>query len=278
MKVSKRDVMLLIGFLGILAGVCSYFFVFDPYRQKTEAIVAENTKLQNQINDLQTKVDNQEFYETEIGRMLKAIDDIYQAFPVDVREEDAILMAINQEIISPMKLSSISISLVNDVEFTVDTAQEEHSYTYELGEGDILGDGGGETAADTTAADTNGSNDTTGMLRNRQTTYNYTVSYEGLKRSIKHIMDQTNRMTIDSLTASFDDSTGLLVGSTTLNMYIVPYQEGKEYVQPNFSAVLLGTDNIFGTIVITSEANMPEIGEGEEGTEGAEGAGTQETP
>lgn len=268
MKVSKRDILILMGFIGILAAALSYFLVFDPYREKTAALVADNTKLQNQINDLRSKEDNQEFYQKETERMLKAIDDIYQVFPVDVREEDCILMAINQEIISPMELSSISISLVNDVEFTVSTAQAEHQYTYDLGEGDILGDGGGTAAAANTAAATNGSNDTTGMLRNRQTTFNYTVSYEGLKRSIRHVGEQTNRVAIDSLTASFDDSTGLLVGTTTLNMYIVPYQEGKEYVQPNFSAVLLGTDNIFGTIVINSEANMPDVGEMEE--EGAE--------
>lgn len=267
MKVSKRDILLLLGFIGILAGVCSYFFVFKPYTEKTQALIAENNKLQGQIKSLQGISDNKEIYESEIDRMSKEIDDIYQVFPVDVREEDCILMAINQEIISPMTLSSISINQVIDVDFTVDTAYNaDREYTYDLGEGDILGDGGGNTAADTTAPAANNSTGTYGMLRDRQTTYNYTVSYEGLKRSIKHIGDQTNRVAIESLTASFDNSTGLLIGSTTLNMYIVPYQEDKVYVQPNFSAVLLGTDNIFGTIVINSEANMPEVEDMDEET------------
>lgn len=260
MKVSKRDVLLLMLAIGILSVACSIFLVYKPYNEKTQALIAENNKLQKQISDLTSKSDNQDFYQTEIDRMLKEIDDIYQVFPVDVREEDCVLMAINQEIISPMTLSSISINQVNNVEFTVDTAQEStHEYTYELGEGDVLGDGGGDAATTNNTTAANNSNDTTGMLRNRQTTFNYTVSYEGLKRSIKHIGEQTNRVAIDSLTASFDDSTGLLVGSTTLNMYIAPYQEDKVYVQPNFSAVLLGTDNIFGTIIIRSESDMPDV-------------------
>lgn len=262
MKVSKRDVMIIMIVVGVLAVVLTYFYVFDSYQEKTEALVSQNVKLQQQINDLQNKQDNKEFYETEMERMLKAIDDIYQVFPVDVREEDVILLGINQEIISPMELNSISINLISDVEFTVDTAQPEREYTYGLGEGDVLGVED-EATADTAATETNGSNDTTGMLRNRQATYNYTVSYEGLKRSIQHICNQTNRVAIDSLTASFDTSTGLLVGSTTLNMYLVPDQD-KEYVQPNFSAVLLGTDNIFGTIVINSESNLPEVEDMEE--------------
>ena len=273
MKLSKRDSMIIMIAIGAISIALAYVLVYTKYQEKTEALVAQNNKLQQQINDLQAKQQNQDFYETEIERMLKAIDDIYQVFPVDVREEDCLLMAINQEIISPMELNSININLVSDVEFTVDTAQSEREYTYELGEGDILGDGGGDTttADATAAAATNDPNNTTGMLRTRQTTFNYTVSYEGLKRSIQHICNQTNRVAIDSLTATFDTSTGLLVGSTTLDMYLVPGQD-KPYVQPNFSAVLLGTDNIFGTIVINSESNMPDVEDmSEEGAEGEEG-------
>jgi hypothetical protein len=49
-------------------------------------------------------------------------------------------------------------------------------------------------------------------------------------------------------------------------MYCVPNQEGKEYVQPDLTSVLLGTDNIFGTITIQSEAGLDDI-EGEAGTD-----------
>ena len=42
MKVSKRDILLLVGFLGILAAVCSYFFVFQPTMEKSDALEQEN--------------------------------------------------------------------------------------------------------------------------------------------------------------------------------------------------------------------------------------------
>ena len=101
-----------------------------------------------------------------------------------------------------------------------------------------------------------------GILQNRQITINYGVSYEGLKRSVQNIVEQTNRMAIESITVSYDDTTGLLIGSTTLNMYCIPGQD-KPYVQPNFSAVLLGTDNIFGTIRVETENGVREVGVGE---------------
>jgi len=54
-------------------------------------------------------------------------------------------------------------------------------------------------------------------------------------------------------------------------MYCVPDQEGKEYVEPDFGGVLLGTDNIFGTRVIRSEGSLPDLEEGAEDKEGEEG-------
>ena len=94
------------------------------------------------------------------------------------------------------------------------------------------------------------------------------MTYEGLKRGIKNICVQPNRMSIEKVTVAFDETTGLLAGSTVVNMYCVPGQEGKEYVEPDFSSVLLGTDNIFGTVKIYSEENLPDL----EGTEASEAA------
>lgn len=98
----------------------------------------------------------------------------------------------------------------------------------------------------------------------------YEISYEALKRSVKNICMQTDRMVIDDLSVVFDESTGLLHGTMAVNMYCVPNQEGKEYVQPNFSSVLLGSDNIFGTIVLSSESGLPDLEDGEGAGEGEE--------
>lgn len=98
----------------------------------------------------------------------------------------------------------------------------------------------------------------------------YEISYEALKRSVKNICLQTDRMVIDELTVVYDETTGLLQGTTAVNMYCVPNQEGKEYVQPNLSSVLLGTDNIFSTIVVRSESGLPDLEGGADDEEGAE--------
>ena len=268
MKVSKRDILILVGFIGILFFFVAFYWVFLPAQEKVEEMQAESIQLKHQITDLTIKTNNKETYLTEMDKMIKEIQDIYQVFPVNVKAEDVILMAINQELVSPMVVDSVNIEQLVPVSFEeLVPPEEEHDYTYDLGENDVLGvddeplDSDGDAVAAEDSADAE-----IDWLYNRKATFNYGVSYEGLKRSIRHIVDQPNRMAIETLTVTFDETTGLLIGSTTLNMYLAPYQAGKEYVQPDFSSVLLGTDNIFGTISIHGEAGLPDVGDME--TEG----------
>lgn len=272
MKVSKRDVLLLLAFIGILAAVCSYFFVCQPTMEKTEALVQENLQLTERIADLQDKSANRETYESETEQMRQRMEEIYQLFPVDVREENAVLLAINQELLAPMKVESVTIDALLEVPVAEAVDQEMPDATYEIEEVEEIEDDLGTQEAPTPeTGDTQGAAGANPFhLMYRRATINYEVSYEGLKRSVKNICMQTDRMVIDNLSVVYDEQTGLLKGTTTVNMFCVPNQEGKEYEEPDFGGVLLGTDNIFGTRVIRSEGSLPDLEEGAEGEEGAE--------
>lgn len=273
MKVSKRDILILIGFLGILIGTCSFLFVFQPTMEKADALQQENMELQSRIADLQSKKDNKDTYESETAKMEQEMKEIYQLFPVDVREENAILLAINQELVAPLKVDSITIDALLEVPFLEDAPEEETQISYEIDAVEELEDYEGTQQSE--EALTVGGDDGSGGLnpyglKNRKMSMTYEISYEGLKRSVKNICMQTDRMVIEDLSVVFDETTGLLHGTMAVNMYCVPNQEGKEYVQPNFSSVLLGSDNIFGTIVLRSESGLPDLEDGVEAEEGEE--------
>lgn len=280
MKVSKRDILLLLGFLGILAAVCSYLFVFQPTTEKNEALVQENKQLEERIADLQSKKENRDTYESETARMRREMEEIYQLFPVDVREENAILLAINQELLSPMEVESVTIDALLEVPIVEAQDPDMPDATYEIEEVEEIEDATGTQDPTTVEADV--THDASGAnpfnLMYRRATINYEVSYEGLKRSVKNICMQTDRMVINNLTAVYDEQTGLLKGSTTVDLFCVPGQEGKEYEEPDFGGVLLGTDNIFGTRVIRSEGNLPDLEEGAENEEGENAEGEAEEP
>ena len=273
MKVSKKDVLLLLGLLGVLAVVSAYMLVFQPTMEKTEALKEENLQLEARIADLQSKKDNKDSYESQTAQMRREIDEIYQLFPVDVREENAVYLAINQELLSPMEVESITIDALLEVPLVEASDPNMPDATYEIDEVEAIEDDLGTQEAPTPeSGDTQGAAGVNPFsLMNRKATINYEVSYDGLKRSVKNICMQTDRMVIDNLSVVYDEQTGLLKGTTTVNMYCVPNQEGKEYEQPDFGGVLLGTDNIFGTRVIRSEGSLPDLEDGEEGAEGEEG-------
>lgn len=280
MKVSKRDILLLVGLLGILAVVCSYFLVFQPTMEKADALEQENTELQARINDLSSKMENKESYIAKTESMNREMDLVFKEFPVDVKEEDSILLAINQELIAPMLIGSISISACEPVVLQGEEEDVDHTYEideieeYEAQEG--ISD---EVTASDADADGNaiGNENMPSVLMSRNVTINYLVSYDGLKRGIKNISVQDNRMSIDNLTVSYDETTGLLTGTTSIDMYCIPGQEGKEYVAPNFSSVLLGTDNLFGSIEIYGERGLEDIVNNDADEEDGEADGDEDT-
>lgn len=275
MKFAKRDILILLALVGIAAGVCSYFLAFQPFTEQAEALERENSQLQARINDLSTKMDNKDSYEAETTRMKEEIEQIFTKFPVDVKEEDGVLLAINQELIAPMEISSINITACEPV--ILNSEEEDVDHTYEIDEIEEYEaqEGIGDDPVSASDAAVNGVDNANmpSILMDRTVTMNYLVSYEGVKRGVKSISMQDNRMSISSMNLSYDESTGLLRGTTVVNMYCIPGQADKEYVQPNFSSVLLGSDNIFGSIELYSRGlTLPGEDEETEGEEGEEAA------
>ena len=270
MKASKKEILILLVLVGVLAIIASYFLVFQPKTEEAEALERENQELIARINDLSSKMDNKDSYIEETERMKQEIDELFESFPVDVREEDGVLLVINQELIGPMLIDSMSITACEPV--ILNTDQEDVSHTYEIDEIETYEaqEGIGDDPASASDAHVNGVDNSymPSVLMDREVSVNYLVSYDGLKRGIKNISMQDNRMSIRNLTVSYDESTGLLRGTTVVNMYCIPGQADKVYEEPDFSSVLLGSDNIFGSIELYG-GGLQVIEEDE--TEGEEG-------
>lgn len=266
MKISNRDKLLLIGFIGILLAVCSVYFIYMPTMEKADALEAENVQLEQKINDLSMKMEQKDSYIADTQSMKQETEAIYQRFPVDVREEDALLLAINQELISPMVINNVSIGTYEFVAIP-DIPEEDVDHTYEIDAVEEYEAQEGITddtaAIQDAGADNTSASDGNSPLVNRNITINYLCTYAGLKRGIKNISVQDNRMSIDNLTVVYDETTGLLTGTTSVDMYCAPGQSDKEYVQPNFSSVPLGTDNIFGSIELQSERGLADLEDSE---------------
>lgn len=80
-----------------------------------------------------------------------------------------------------------------------------------------------------------------------QLAISYATSYGNFKRLMDYMADYPERMNVDTVTASFDSTTGYLSGSMTINLYRLE-GTGREYAAPIEPEVPLGVENIFGTV------------------------------
>ena len=251
MKVSKRDIYLIIGFLGVLAFLCAFLWVYQPTMEKVDALKAESRSLEIEIADLQSKMDNKDTYVTKTQEMETEMDGILQLFPVELKEEDAIVLTLTEELLSPMTVVTLTMDETEPVDFELYTQEAEEAEPVDTEETVQLG-----------------------LYRN-PVSMQFVSSYEALKRYVKTVALQTNRTKIVGVTASYDETTGLLTCVANLNMYFITGQEDKTYVQPDFSSVITGTDNPFGSITMPYEADVAGLAEDATGIHVDEGEETE---
>ena len=111
---------------------------------------------------------------------------------------------------------------------------------------DVQGDKERQNASDEEVAHLN-QTFTTPVLYRTQDSMQFTGTYASLKDMVDYLADQSGRMTLDNVNASFDSTTGNLTGSITVNMFSMA-GTGKTYTEPDAGSVAYGTSNIFGTI------------------------------
>lgn len=223
MKVSKKELYLLLALVGVIIAICSWQFGFRKINEKTDVLRAETKVLEADIQKYSGVKDNIELYQKGIESAANQIAGILSNFPVDVLPEDAIMLGREFEknnlntYVEGVGLGT-KTNMYNVTSQPVEATTIPTSYSlYEL-----------------------------------QVNVSYTTSYQGLKDMFDYIYEHKNRMSVNNFAVAYDTNTGLLSGATLVEMYYVTGTD-KEYTQQNLSGVTIGTDNIFGTIDVDEE-------------------------
>ncbi len=216
---NNKNVLLYVAALGALLLILVYVFVFQKLTTETEAINASNRTLALRVNELKVYYDNRYVYMEDTQAMEQLIDELLVAYPADVREEDAIILAVQMQRDSGAMFQNINMergSAIHVIPTETVTAAGSEKYTQEI------------------------------QFYNMYTTYANEVSYEGLKRMIQVVYNSDNRIGIQNIAYSKGDAENPnLSGHVDLVFYSVS-GTGKEYVAPDIVPYLTGTDNIFG--------------------------------
>lgn len=268
MNVSMRDKKILLMFIGILVFFVGWYFGYRPQMEKADQIEVLNGALEEQLQDLLELAANKDFYVSETASIKDKISEYISEFPADVRPEDGIVLANKMENELGFQITNVG---VGEKEFVAsidgssgeDLAQSQDQTMSEQAnaqtqeqidniEGtDSQAEEALQNASDAAAADQS-SDSQVPVLYRTQVTLQFNGTYAGLKKAVLYVADQSGRMTLDNVNASYDTSTGNLTGTIIVNIFSMSGTE-RTYTEPDAGSVAYGTDNIFGTV----EQNAP---------------------
>lgn len=294
MNISMRDKKLLLMFSGVAVFGLGWFFGYRPQMEEAANIEAANKPLEERLSNLLELAGNRDFYISETENAQNKINEYVSKFPSDVKEENGIVLAQNIENSLGMQISNVGIATKEFVASIDGSTEEEiaeqnetmseqaNSQTREQID-EIEGTDSKaaeelQNASDIAAAQADSTSQTPVLYRT-QDTLEFTGTYANLKDVVAYLAEQTGRLTIDNMNASYDTSTGYLTGSIVVNMFSMT-GTGNTYTEPDAGQVAYGTSNLFGTLE-KATANTAQTSE-ENGSDGQsdnsqEGENTDET-
>ncbi len=295
MNISMRDKKLLLMFSGVAVFGLGWFFGYRPQMEEAANLEAANKPLEERLSNLLELAGNRDFYISETENAQNKINEYVSKFPSDVKEENGIVLAQNIENSLGMQISNVGIATKEFVASIDGSTEEEiaeqnetmseqaNSQTREQID-EIEGTDSKaaeelQNASDIAAAQADSTSQTPVLYRT-QDTLEFTGTYANLKDVVAYLAEQTGRLTVDNMNASYDTSTGYLTGSIVVNMFSMT-GTGNTYTEPDAGQVAYGTSNLFGTLEKAAAANaaqtLEENSSDGQSDNGQEGENTDET-
>ena len=294
MNISMRDKKLLLMFSGVAVFGLGWFFGYRPQMEEAANIEAANKPLEERLSNLLELAGSRDFYISETESAQNKINEYVAKFPSDVKEENGIVLAQNIENSLGMQISNVGIATKEFVasidgsteeeiaEQNVTMSEQANAQTREQID-EIEGTDSKaaeelQNASDIAAAQADSTSQTPVLYRT-QDTLEFTGTYANLKDVVAYLAEQTGRLTIDNMNASYDTSTGYLTGSIVVNMFSMT-GTGNTYTEPDAGQVAYGTSNLFGTLekaTANAAQTSEENGSDGQSDNGQEGENTDET-
>lgn len=248
MKITKKDIQLLIALAGILIAAAAYFLVFTKYMEKAEVLENENLSLASEVTRLEALDAKKDTYTQHTQEMKGEIIEFENKFPADILPEDSIMTVKAMEDSTNTTVASISFGEATEVVYN------QNGQTGEGTSSDATAQANTNTqeATQANASDVQGVVSTTTVYAD---SHLYEVplgisiqcTYDDFKDLIKYIYGQQNRMSVEGVNISYDATNNQLSGNMTLDTYYLLGTE-KVYAPVDVPKNQLGVDTIFGNI------------------------------
>ncbi len=219
---NNKKIFLYVVLVGLLGFLAFYMLVFQKYEEKTEDLRRQNANLKTQVDDLKKVYDNLNAYRQTIAMMDGYIVTTLSQYPADVREEDALVIAVDTLNKAYVEYSTINIKEKEDVgAIPAETVQNAglESFKDEI------------------------------KIKKRTVSYVNSTDYINLKTIIGTILSYGGKKTIEqiSYSKSEDGEKGFITGTIDVTDFVAE-GTGKEYQAPDIKEYEAGLYDLFGIV------------------------------
>lgn len=232
--------------VGVLALLIAIAVIKPSLDDKHDQLKGVNDQLSANLAEIEGLEANQATYEEQSRLFQEENAQIISQFPVEVRPEDVILYAKELQDTSDLKVNSIGVTAGNLI-YAMNAAPAEETPAE------------GENAEGTVAAVDTGMDPSLGIIDEASVvkpdynlfqmavSYDFNTSYRDLKKIVQEILDDEDKQNVASISISFDEESGKLVGNLNINRYYLTGTD-KVYESPDAGSIKKGTNNVFATV------------------------------
>lgn len=233
-NVSERDKKLLFLLGAILVVAMAYFFVFRSNMSKADEYKEKNQGLRDYIVELDAKIEKKETKEAEIIEYNNERSAILDRFTGGMSHELAVKILADLE--KETELTSTQVTLaVNNIFFD----QQESENNSVIMPEEI-------SSVSSIAVEGKSEQEFTKVTGYKTSlTVEFACTDEQLRAATDFINGYDDKMSLESITVGYDETTGGLTGTMVICMYAVDGTD-KEYEEPMIDNVTSGVVNIFG--------------------------------
>lgn len=215
MKLSDRDLKLLVIFLLAVVIALPIIFVLRPYNKKIEEVNAHIDQLKERQSFLAKLNENRQFYNDSIALLYEERTKIVENYAKGLRDENTVMFLANAEKQIPIAMRTLSFTTEQPTVISDSTINSE-----------------GEVVEGLTAVTSHA-------------TVEYITTYDSFKDYLNFILNNKDKMVLSSVSADQDDTTGLIQGVFVLDQYAVS-GEGRVLEPAKIPSMEHGVDNVFG--------------------------------
>lgn len=259
-KISKKDIKLLLIVLSLAFLWVSYYFVYSSNMKKADIINNNIDKLEIRHDDLQKKINDKDKIVKENNDLQRQYSQLLASYGNGTSDEKNVMFVKNLVDNTGLEVNSVAFKNLAFLFNGTNMVEKKSDDTNVKDADNELSKANGDNPTEANQIKVNAKKlEALKNLAGYKVTLNLTFrsTYESYKKCLEYLKNYPEKCNVGDVSLSYDTETGNISGTMSINMYHL-IGEGVEYKAPEINNLSIGSKNVFGTIEVPSKQKQSE--------------------